>query len=339
MTLTIVSTGMFGDASMHRFRAAAPDIEVYQFPRAQSSEIPLDILARADVYYALTDFPAPEAAPNLKWVQINWAGADRALRMPLFASGTVQLTTGAGIHAVNMGEYTLMMMLALAHRMPIAHKMMNEGRWPREGTWARGKDSAFMPMELRGATLGLIGYGWIGKEIARLAGVFGMQVLAMRRSLHLSAGESVGEGEPNVTFIKRIDLSALLTQSDFVVLVVPSTPQTRGMIGATELAQMKPGAYLINIGRGDAVDETALCAALQNGQIAGAALDVFQQEPLPDDSPLWALANAGKAILTPHIAGQTPHYEQRAADLFAENLRRYVAGETLLNRVDFTRGY
>ncbi len=333
MTLTIVSTATFSDTSLERFRALAPGIRVHQFPKAQPADIPPDVLAQAGVYYAFTDFPLPEAVPNLKWVQINWAGADRALKAPLFASGKVQLTTGAGIHAINMGEYTLMMMLALAHRMPIAHTMMNSGRWPE------GKDSAFMPLELRGATLGLIGYGWIGKEIARLAQAFGMKVMALRRSFPFPAEEGRGEDTPTTHFIQREQLPLLLAQSDFVVLVVPSTPETRGLIGAKELAQMKPTAHVINIGRGDAVDEAALGTALQEGHIAGAALDVFQQEPLPQTSPLWALAKQGKVLLTPHIAGQTPNYEQRAADLFAENLRRFVAGEALLNRVDFMRGY
>jgi phosphoglycerate dehydrogenase-like enzyme len=146
-------------------------------------------------------------------------------------------------------------------------------------------------------------------------------------------GHEVG----NLTlFVSRGQLHSLLQQSDFVVLVVPITPQTRRMIDATALAQMKPGAYLINIGRGDVVDEPALIDALRQRRIAGAALDVFHEEPLPNDSPLWQLDNV---ILTPHIAGITPNYEPRAAAIFAENLRRFVAGQPLLNQVDFSRGY
>jgi phosphoglycerate dehydrogenase-like enzyme len=230
-----------------------------------------------------------------------------------------------------MGEYTLMMMLALAHRLPNAFRMM------QAQTWSEDRNGLFMPSELRGATLGLVGYGWIGKEIARLAQAFGMRVLAYRRSLPSSgASEDGSAGDSAVEFVQREHLHLLLGQSDYVVLVVPITPETRGLIDRAALAQMKPTACLINIGRGAVVDEAALIDALRAGRLAGAALDVFEREPLPDDSPLWSLDNV---ILTPHIAGQTPNYEARAADLFAQNIRRFIAGEPLINQVDFARGY
>ncbi|MCL6510761.1 MAG: D-2-hydroxyacid dehydrogenase [Anaerolineae bacterium] len=328
--LTIVSTGTFGEASIASFMAAAPNARFYQFPRAQPNDIPADILAEADVYYAYSDAPSREAAPKLKWVQANWAGVDTTVGAPLFASGKVILTTGAGIHAINMGEYALMMMLALAHKLPQAFRMMQASAWSDDR-------AAFMPMELRGATLGLVGYGWIGREIARLAQAFGMRVIALRRSV--GAERQPSDEADGVVFVSRDQLPALLRQSDFVVVVAPLTPETRHMLDAGALAHMKPGAFFVNIGRGAVVDEQALIAALWERRIAGAALDVFEQEPLPGDSPLWGLAAEGRVILTPHIAGQTPHYEARAAALFAENLRRFINGQPLINRVDFQRGY
>lgn len=326
--LTIVSTGTFGADSIALFERAAPGARFHQFPRANPDEIPADILAEADVYYAYSDPPPREAAPKLRWVQTHWAGVDTTITAPIFASGEVILTTGAGIHAVNMGEYTLMMMLALAHKLPTAFKMMQAGVWSDDR-------AAFMPMELRGATLGLIGYGQIGREIARLGRAFGMQVIALRRRIPSEDDQR----DDSITFVRRDQLPELLAQSDFVVVATPLTPETRRMLDASALRHMKPTAFLINVGRGAVVDESALAAAITEGRIAGAALDVFEQEPLPADSPLWRLAAEGRVILTPHIAGQTPHYETRAAALFAENLRRFVLGQPLVNQVDFQRGY
>ncbi len=326
--LTIVSTGTFGADSIALFEQAAPGIRFYQFPRAMPDEIPTDVLAKADVYYAYGEPPSRAAAPRLCWVQMHWAGVDTTTNAPIFASGEVILTTGAGIHAVNMGEYTLMMMLALAHRLPMAFKMMQAGAWSDDR-------AAFMPMELRGATLGLIGYGQIGREVARLARAFGMRVIALRKRIPAEDDQH----DDSIMFVRRDQLPMLLAQSDFVVVAAPLTPETRRMLDADALRQMKPTAFLVNIGRGAVVDEQALASAIAEGRIAGAALDVFEQEPLPDDSPLWRLAAEGRVILTPHIAGQTPHYEARAAALFAENLRRFVQGQPLINQVDFERGY
>jgi phosphoglycerate dehydrogenase-like enzyme len=329
--LLIISTAEFSPASLDILRRAAPGAIIYQFPKPQGINVPADLLAQADVLYAYGEPPTREAAPRLRWIAVNWAGVDGVIDAPIFKGGDVALTSAAGVHAANMSEYTLMMMLALAHRLPSAFAMMRRGAWSREA------GGGFMPMELRGATLGLIGYGWIGKEIARLAQAFGMNVIALRRSTPSpQRGEGRGEGGNRTRFFPRDQLHTLLQQSDFVVLVAPITPETRNMIDAAALAKMKPSAYLINIGRGDVVVEPALIAALQTRRIAGAALDVFHEEPLPDSSPLWQLDNV---ILTPHIAGYTPNYETRAAAIFADNLRRFIAGEPLINRVDFSRGY
>jgi phosphoglycerate dehydrogenase-like enzyme len=173
--------------------------------------------------------------------------------------------------------------------------------------------------------------GHIGGEVARLAKAFGCRVLATRRSVsERAAGEGVDE------LLPASALPYLLAQSDFVVLCVPLTGETRHLIGEAELRAMKPTAVLINIARGAVVDEAALVRALKEGWIAGAGLDVFEQEPLPEDSALWSLENV---ILTPHISGGTEIYNQRATGIFCENLRRYLAGEPLMNLADAERGY
>lgn len=334
--LTIVSTAEFGEHSLRMLRDAAPDAEFHVFSRKPIAEVPAELLARMDVLYSFTQLPEPEAAPNLKWVQVNWAGVDGVIGAPIFKSRRVLLTTAAGVHAINMAEYTLMMMLALGHRLPNAFAAMQTKTWKHDGA-----GDLFMPLELRNATLLLIGYGHIGREIARLAGAFGMRVMVLRRSAAQEESEKVGrgEGERAVEFIKRGQLCDALREADFVVMAVPNTADTRNLLGRDEIAQMKPASHVVNIGRGSTIDEPALIDALREGRIAGAALDVFAQEPLPADSPLWQLAQQGKVILTPHIAGGTPNYEQRAAGLFAENLRRFIAGEPLVNQVDFERGY
>jgi phosphoglycerate dehydrogenase-like enzyme len=334
--LTIVSTAEFSEASLQALREAAPEAQFHVFPKASINEVPVDVLAQMDVLYAWSKVPAPDAAPNLKWVQGNWAGVDTVIHEPLFKHGRVLLSSGAGIHAVNMAEYTLMMMLAMGHRLPNAFAMAQSQTWAHHN--AR---ELFLPFELRNAHLLLIGYGHIGREIARLAHAFGMRVTVLRKSAAQQESEKAGRGEGvnAIEFIRRDQLKSALHQADFVAMVVPATPETRGMLGRDEIAQMKPTSHVVNIGRGATIDEPALIDALREGRIAGAALDVFAQEPLPADSPLWALAKEGKVIMTPHIAGITPNYEQRAVELFGKNLRRFIAGEPLINQVDFHRGY
>lgn len=332
--LTIVSTAELGEHSLNVLREAAPNATFHVFPRKKISEVPAELLACMDVLYAFTQMPSPDAAPNLKWVQVNWAGVDSMIDAPIFKSRRVLLTTAAGVHAVNMAEYTLMMMLALGHRLPNAFAAMQTQTWKHDGD-----GDLFMPLELRNATLLLVGYGHIGREIARLAQAFGMRVVVLRKSVAEGVNGGQGEGVSTVEFISRGQLRDALREADFVVMVVPNTADTRNLLGRDEIAQMKPASYVVNIGRGSTIDEPALIDALREGRIAGAALDVFAQEPLPADSPLWQLAQQGKVILTPHIAGGTPNYEQRAVALFAENLRRYLAGEPLINQVDFERGY
>jgi phosphoglycerate dehydrogenase-like enzyme len=294
-----------------------------------------DALREVEVLYTTGLMPSPENAPALRWMQGHFAGVERYLDHPLLKS--VVLTTSSGIHAPAMAEYILMMMLAFAHQLPRMIEHQKRGEWP-QGRWA-----LFAPRELRGTVVGIVGYGSVGREVARLAKAFGMQVLATKRDLTRVTDEGwrlPGVGDPLTQSVDRLypaeTLRAMLGECDYVVLTVPLTPATRNLIGVEELTCMKPGAVLINVARGGVVDEAALIEALRAGTIRGAALDVFAEEPLPAGSPLWTLPNV---ILSPHVSGFTLDYDGRTMALFAENLRRYVVGEPLLNVVDRGRGY
>jgi phosphoglycerate dehydrogenase-like enzyme len=196
---------------------------------------------------------------------------------------------------------------------------------------ARREWQRFMPQELFGKTVGIVGMGHIGTEVARLAKAFGCYVVATRRSITLPSRDDAAD-----ELLPPGSLLDLLARSDFVVLAVPLTAETRQLIGESELRAMKPTAVLINIARGTVVDEAALVQALKGGWIAGAGLDVFEQEPLPEDSELWGMDNV---IMSPHISGGTAIYNQRATGIFCQNLRLYLAGEPLLNLADPSRGY
>ncbi len=201
-----------------------------------------------------------------------------------------------------------------------------------------------MSRELRGSTLGIIGYGSIGREIARIAQTFGMEVLATKRNVKNAAAVNEytrpGTGDPDGTCVSRLyppeATRSMVALCDFVVVTVPLTAETKNLINQDVLVSMKKTAYLVNVARGGIIDEDALIKALQSGQIAGAALDVFVQEPLPSSSPLWKLENV---IISPHISGMSRDYNEIAADVFAQNLERYLNKRDLLNRVDRSAGY
>lgn len=319
--MNIIIMHDFADAEMALIRHAAPAATVRQYMTEGWDDIAPEELAAAEVLYTLRPLPPPEAAPNLKWVQAHSAGVDGMLNHALFRSGQVRLTTASGVHGINISEFILMMMLALAHKLPLAFEMKQAGKW-------NGQRDLFVPQELHGATLGLIGYGAIGRRTAQVCRALGMRVFAMR---YAPRGD-----EDGVRMVPREQLHDMLAECDFVAVTAPLTPDTHHIINTAALNAMKRSAFLINISRGDLVDETALVVALRDGRIAGSGLDVFATEPLPDDSPLWRLPNV---IMMPHIAGITPHYNRRAAELFAYNLQQFTAGHPLKNMVDFARGY
>lgn len=263
----------------------------------------------------------PEAR-NLRWFQQWAAGADWLLRHSEMVDRDFVLTTTSGIHAIPITEHILAFLLAFARDLDRAVRAQECHEWIPQ----REQKDLF---ELAGKTMLLIGVGAIGERTAKVAAALDIRVLGVRRDPTI--------GAPAVEAMFGPDrLLELLPEADFVVLTVPLTHETQGMIGERELRVMKPTAYLVNIGRGATVDQSALVQALQGGWIAGAGLDVFETEPLPEDSPLWRLDNV---IITSHYAGITPHYHERALEIFLDNLRRYQAGGPLCNVVDKELGY
>ncbi|HXG41262.1 MAG TPA: D-2-hydroxyacid dehydrogenase [Dehalococcoidia bacterium] len=312
-----------GGRSLHIVYRESP--EPSQEDQEEAHRSLLSLLGEAEVLLSSPIVPPdlPQLAPRLRWLQLTSAGVDRLLESPVLRSG-ITVTTASGIHAVPIGEYVLGAMLALAKGFPQAMAAQRERAW-----------RPYLPDELHGKTVAIVGLGAIGREVARLAKALGMRVLACRRSCQEPQERPPDAPEVDL-LLPPSHLPQLLAEADYLVLAVPLTPETRGLIGRQELASMRQGACLINVARGPVVDEDALVEALRSGHLGGAVLDVFSQEPLPADSDLWGLPNV---LLTPHISGGTPRYMERAVDLFCDNLRRYLAGEPLRNVVDPLRGY
>jgi phosphoglycerate dehydrogenase-like enzyme len=337
-TIQVLTTLRFTEEMLRQLEAVSPRLSIVQQTCRDAGEVAAALAAHPDVEVLYTFGLPTDAlalAPRLRWVQLHSAGADHLLGQPIM-QGDVLVTTSSGIHATPIAEYVLASILA--HRWQVA-------RWTgcqRERLWPSGRWELYARPELRGGTLGILGYGSIGREVGRLGRAFGMRVLAIGRTgSRVEKGYAVpATGDPEGAVPERFyppeELDDLLAECDYVLVALPLTPATRHRIGEAELRAMKPSAFLVNISRGAIVDEAALVRALREGWIAGAGLDVFEQEPLPADSPLWELENA---LISPHVAGFSPRYDERAVDLFAENLRRYLSGEPLLNLVDKTAGY
>ena len=335
--IEILVTVPFQENEIQALREISPRLRITALPAREPVDIPKEAWARTEILYTDRILPAPDLVPALRWVQFHWAGLDSLGDAPLLKRNDLMLTTLSGAAAPQMAEFALAVMLALAHRLPELGQLQSKAEWPRD-RWER-----FRPQELRNSTVGIVGYGSIGREIARLVRAFGATVLAVKRDVMHPADTGYiipGLGDPNGDLFNRLypyqAVRSMMKDCDFVVVVVPLTPETKGLIGAGELAAMRPSACLINMARGGVVDQNALIAVLQERKIAGAALDVFNEEPLPPASPLWKLPNV---IITPHIAGMSSHYNQRAIDMFTENLKRYLTGAPLLNRYDPQKGY
>jgi phosphoglycerate dehydrogenase-like enzyme len=251
------------------------------------------------------------AAPGLRWLHVHSAGADRPVFLELAARG-VQVTTSSGANAPVVAQTAVLGLLALARHWPLLLAAQREHRWAH--LFGSG-----LPRDLHGQTAVIVGWGPVGQEIGRLLLAIGLTVVVVRRS---------AAPAPGVTTVADTQLHEVLPAADWLLLACPLTARTRGLVGAKELALLPPHAGLVNVSRGDVVDEQALIAALQAKQIGGAYLDVYAQEPLPADSPLWDLPNV---IATPHSAGFSDANEGRVARMFLDNLGRWVRGEGLVN--------
>ena len=281
-------------------------------------------LRRCEVLYGRLRAGELRDAPRLRWVHVGSAGVDGLPLGELEAAG-VLLTNARGQHADAMADHALALLLALSRGLPAFVEAQARRSWQPAG--ASGE-----PGELAGRRLGILGYGAIGQAIAGRAVAFGMEVWATRRHVARPAGPGVarllGPG--------RGDLLTLLSACDDVVSVLPSTAGTRGLLDEEAFAAMRPGARLINLGRGDLLVEAALEAALRSGALAGAACDCLPREPLPPEAGLWSAPNL---LITPHVGGQHPGYARRGMTIFAANLTRYCRGLPLRNAVDLEAGY
>jgi phosphoglycerate dehydrogenase-like enzyme len=258
-------------------------------------------------------------APRLRWIQLSSSGVGHLVERMGPGDRPIVVTNAAGVHATPLAEFVLFAMLYFAKRMPRVLADQRRHHWER-----------FALDTLPGKTLGIVGFGHVGRAIARLARGAGLRIVVVRRTSALS-------GSPDVDVVyPPAGLRTLLHESDYVVLIVPLTPETTGLLGKAELSAMKSGAVLINVGRGQLVDEPALVDALRSGHLGGAALDVFASEPLPASSPLWDLPNV---LVTPHSMSTALGENELMVDLFCDNLRRYLAGEALRNVFDRERGY
>jgi phosphoglycerate dehydrogenase-like enzyme len=349
----------FPESFIERVRGVDGRVVVHHHPGGEDDDpvdvVPSDVLAAAEVMYTSAVLPGRDTAPALRWAQLDTSGIDHVRGTALWHSDCV-ITTLGGVSPAPLAEWIIMMVLVHAHHLRTTERLAATHTWPsRDDRWNR-----LMPHNLRTSTIGIVGYGRIGKEVARIARALGMDVLALRRgssdgssdrsSDRSSDGSSGGatsappteqrfgaSGEvEGVTELPASQLHDLLTRSDYVALTVPLTPQTEGMIGAAEIAAMKPTAVLVNGSRGGVVDEAALLAALERGHLDLVSSDVFDAEPLPADHPFWSHE---RFVVTPHVAGFAPDYLDVVGTLFTDNLGRYLHDSPLLNVADRERGY
>jgi len=282
------------------------------------------LLAQAEILFDF-DYTGlhelPRRAKKVRWVQATSAGIGQMVRRHGLHEMNARFTTASGVHARPLAEFVMMTILEHVKRADLARRQQQERVWKR-----------FATGELDGKTLAVIGFGRIGKEVARLAKAFGMRVVASKRNADGADAAALGVD----AVYGPDDLHAVLAQADYVCLVTPHTRETEGLMDEAAFNAMRPGAVLINIARGAVVEEPALLAALDSGRLSHAALDVAAVEPLPADSPLWTHQNV---TIYPHSASTSERENERLVELFSDNLRRYLAGEPLLNQLDTERMY
>lgn len=336
-TRQILLTVSFSEDQVSELRTLAPGFEVVSRTTIDEQTLADTDWQSVEILYTFRTLPSPEQALNLRWIQFHLAGIEEQLAQPILQKEGLQATTLSGANAPQVAEHALALMLACSHNIP---GMLAD---QHEKYWAPDRLDRFVPNELLNSTVGIVGYGSIGQKLAYLLQPFEITILASKRNLmgETQTNFQIDEhADPHGKLVRRLyppqALRSMFKACDFIVITVPLTQETKGMIGAKQLAALKETAFLIDVSRGGVVDHAALADALSKKQFAGAALDVFPEEPLPVDSPLWELPNV---IVSPHVAGLSPHYKNRAFVLFKENLRRYLAEEPLLNKIDLDRGY
>ncbi len=328
IALSPILSARYRARDLDLIRAAAPGARLITVSVEGLADGPLD-----DVEVMLRGWLGTDAfdrlllrAPRLSWVHSATSGVERALT-PMARERGLVVTNARGVFSRPIAEYVLMMILAVSRRLPQLLELQRERTWqPLEG------------VELRDVTVGVVGLGSMGRAVADLASAFGCRVIGVRRRTDDAGPLLTDEGR--VIELARVGgpdtLPALLAEADFVVLAAPLTPETRGLIDERTLALFKPGSWLVNVARGGLVDERALIRALRDGPLGGAVLDAFHDEPLPPMSSFYDLPNV---IVTPHTAWSSGRVLDRSVELFCDNLRRFAAGEPMLNVVDPAAGY
>ncbi|MGB9867632.1 MAG: D-2-hydroxyacid dehydrogenase [Bacillota bacterium] len=319
MEVKILANRPLKEWQLEKIRRVAPEAQVVWPGKGQGLE---GLVEDAEVFLNLIGGPGitrelfPKAT-QLRWIQVGAAGVDDVL-FPELVESPVVVTNCRGIHASTISEHVFAMILAFARGLFKFQRDRKLRKWDRTGV-----------SEVSGKTIGIVGLGAIGSKIARRAKCFGMKVIGVKK--HTT------QAVPYVDkLVSQDELLQALPEMDYVVISVPLTAETFRLIGERELKAMKPTAYLINIARGKVVDEAALIRALKEGAIAGAGLDVYEVEPLPAESELWDMENV---IFTPHVAGTFSENVERITEIFVENLKRYVAGQEMINVVNKRLGY
>jgi len=310
------------EASARALIARFPDV---RFTYATSDDERARGLEMADAAYTwILNATELARAPRLQWVHSSAVAVETFCLPEMYARG-IRVSNTRGVQAVPIAEHVLAVLFAFAKQIPFTLDNQRQARWAQHDYVG-----ARLPWLLRGRTLGLIGVGTIGAALASRAAALGMRVVALRRQ---AAADTV----PGVTRVyNRDELPAMLAECDAVAIAAPLTPDTEGLMGRGAIASMKPGAVLINVGRARILDTDALVDALHAGHLSGASLDVFPEEPLPADHPLWSCPNV---ILTPHTSGFRQGHWDEVIDVFADNLERYRRGEALKYEVKADLGY
>jgi phosphoglycerate dehydrogenase-like enzyme len=307
---------------VEKLRTDFPGTEVLYSAKKRDDE---QALRGADVFIGWSLSPEQlRAAKSLRWIYSITAAVDQFL-YPELVSSEIALTNAGRVHGPVVAEHAVAMLLALAKQLPSAVQYQQRRKWAMEAIWKEQP----RPREIRGATVVVVGLGSIGAEVTSMAAALKMRVIGVRE--HPERGPA---GAHDVVGYDSLD--SAIARADFVVLAAPLTPRTRHLIDARRLQLFKPTAFLINVSRGALVDETALVKGLRNRKIAGAALDVFEEEPLSRWSPLWKMP---QVLITPHTAFLTENVWQRHYEIFAVNLKRYLAGQPLEGVIDLKRGY
>lgn len=301
-----------------KIKEIAPD---YDLLVTKAKELTGSIVRDADIMIGWSRSMQEEvlaADSKIKWIQAWSAGVDKMPLRELEEKG-IQLTNASGVHSVPITEHIFAMILAFNRNLHLAIRQQSNNKWDTSGTFT----------ELAGKTIVIVGVGQIGSHTARVAQAFGMRTVGVRNT---------GKSDPNVESMYKVDqLDEALAQGDYIVNILPLTDETRGLFNTARFSAMKDSAFFVNVGRGQTVATDDMVQALQSGGLAGAGLDVFEEEPLPADHPLWNLDNV---IMTPHMAGDTDRYGERAVEIFLENLKHYVNGEPLSrNVIDYSKSY